>query len=309
MSKTKSLQNTVNKQNWFEKNRRYLPLYIMALPAITLMILYSYLPMTGLSLAFTDFSAGMKLENVSFVGLKWFEQIFSNEEFAQVMYNTINISVLKLLFGFPAPIILALLLNEMTNLKFKRTVQTVLYLPHFLSWTILAGILFTLFSAQSGIVSFFGVTVSIFLNESAFVPMIVISDIWKTAGWGTIVYLSAISAISPDYYEAAMIDGANRFQRILHITIPCITSTIIVLLIMKLGTILSAGFDQIYMLSNSAVIDVADILDTYVYRMGMAQGRFGLATAAGLFKSVICLVLVLITNRVVKMFDKEQSLF
>ncbi len=298
-----------SKGTWLVKNKRYFPLYIMALPAIILMLLYSYLPMTGLYLAFTDFSAGMKLSNVEFVGLKWFEQIFSNEEFIQVMYNTLKISLLKLIFGFPAPIILALLLNEMMGMKFKRTVQTILYLPHFLSWTILAGILFVIFSAQSGIVSIFGIEESIFLNENAFVPLVVISDIWKSAGWGTIVYLSAISSVSTEYYEAAMIDGANRFQRMIKITLPCISSTIIVLLIMKLGQILSAGFDQIFMLSNPAVIDVADILDTYVYRMGMAQGRFGLATAAGLFKSVICLILVLVTNKIVKCFDKEQSVF
>lgn len=300
---------TKSDKKWFEKNKKYMPLYIMAAPTILLMIVYSYLPMGGLYLAFTDFSAGMKLSNIEFVGFKWFIHIFSNAEFIQVMKNTIYISALKLVFGFPAPIILAVLLNEMSSTKIKRTVQTILYLPHFLSWTILAGILFVLFSTQSGIVSFFGIKESIFLNPKAFIPLLVISDIWKDAGWGTIVYLAAITSISPEYYEAAMIDGANRFQRIMKITLPCISSTIIVILIMKLGHILNAGFDQIYMLYNSAVIDVADILDTYVYRIGLAQGRFALATAAGLFKSVICLILVLATNKLVKLYDKDQSVF
>lgn len=291
-----------------KKLRQYWPLYILALPAIILMIVYKYMPMGGLYLAFTDFSAGMKMENADWVGTYQFQKIFSNPEFLQVLWNTIYLSILKLVFGFPAPIILALLLNELASTKVRRVAQTVLYLPHFLSWAILAGILFTLFSAQTGILGIFGVQESIFLKSSAFRPLLVISDIWKTSGWGTIVYLAAISAVSPEYYEAAMIDGATRFQRIRYITIPCISSTIIVLLILRVGGILDAGFDQVFMLYNSAVYDVADILDTYVYRIGMSQGNFALATAAGLFKSVVGLILVLITNRAAKLIDKDAGI-
>ena len=272
------------------------------------MIVYKYMPMGGLYLAFTDFSAGMKMENADWVGMYQFQKIFSNPEFLQVLWNTIYLSILKLVFGFPAPIILALLLNELASTKVRRVAQTVLYLPHFLSWAILAGILFTLFSAQTGVLGIFGVQESIFLNSSAFRPLLVISDIWKSSGWGTIVYLAAISSVSPEYYEAAMIDGATRFQRIRYITIPCISSTIIVLLILRVGGILDAGFDQVFMLYNSAVYDVADILDTYVYRIGMAQGNFALATAAGLFKSVVGLLLVLITNRAAKLIDKDAGI-
>lgn len=291
-----------------KKLRQYWPLYVLALPAIILMIVYKYMPMGGLYLAFTDFSAGMKMENADWVGMYQFQKIFSNPEFLQVLWNTIYLSILKLVFGFPAPIILALLLNELASTKVRRVAQTVLYLPHFLYWAILAGILFTLFSAQTGVLGIFGVQESIFLNSSAFRPLLVISDIWKSSGWGTIVYLAAISSVSPEYYEAAMIDGATRFQRIRYITIPCISSTIIVLLILRVGGILDAGFDQVFMLYNSAVYDVADILDTYVYRIGMAQGNFALATAAGLFKSVVGLILVLITNRAAKLIDKDAGI-
>lgn len=291
-----------------KKLRQYWPLYVLALPAIILMIVYKYMPMGGLYLAFTDFSAGMKMENADWVGMYQFQKIFSNPEFLQVLWNTIYLSILKLVFGFPAPIILALLLNELASTKVRRVAQTVLYLPHFLSWAILAGILFTLFSAQTGVLGIFGVQESIFLNSSAFRPLLVISDIWKSSGWGTIVYLAAISSVSPEYYEAAMIDGATRFQRIRYITIPCISSTIIVLLILRVGGILDAGFDQVFMLYNSPVYDVADILDTYVYRIGMAQGNFALATAAGLFKSVVGLILVLITNRAAKLIDKDAGI-
>ena len=282
---------------------RYLPLYVLAAPAIILMIIYRYLPMGGLYLSFTDYSAGMKLQNIEWVHFKWFARMFSNGEFLQVLLNTVYLSLLKLIFSFPAPIILAILLNEI-----RRSIQTVLYLPHFLSWTILAGILFTLLSPQTGIVKYFGVTQSIFLSSSAFRPILVISDIWKDTGWGTILYLAAISSISPEYYEAAMLDGASRFQRIWYITIPCIANTIIVLLILKVGTILDAGFDQVFMLYNSAVYDVADILDTYVYRIGLFQGNFGLATAAGMFKSVVGLILVILTNKAAKLIDKEAGI-
>lgn len=288
--------------------RKYGGLYLLAIPAILLMVVYRYIPMAGLSLAFTNYGAGMPIENVSFVGLKWFKQIFSNPEFLQVIWNTIWISFLKLVFSFPAPILLALLLNEMTGVRIKRYVQTVLYMPHFLSWAILAGILFTLLSTQSGVVKYFGVTESILLKSQYFRSLLVITDIWKSAGWGTIVYLASISSVNPEYYEAAMMDGATRFQRAWHITLPCISSTITILLILRVGTILDAGFDQVFMLYNASVYSVSDILDTYVYRIGMSQGRFALATAAGLFKSVVGLILVFIANKAAKIVDPDAGI-
>lgn len=288
--------------------RRYIPIYLLAAPAVLLMVLYRYMPMMGLSLAFTDYSAGMSLADAEWVGVKWFKMMFTNPEFAKVLWNTICISMLKLLFSFPAPILLAILLNEMSSDRLKRSFQTVIYMPHFLSWAILAGILFVLMSPQSGIVKYFGINTSIFLNSAAFRPLLIISDIWKDSGWGTIVYLAAITSISPEYYEAAMIDGAGRFQRMRYITVPCIAGTIVVLLILKMGSILDAGFDQIFMLYNPSVYDVADILDTYVYRIGMAQGRFALATSAGLFKSVVGLIMVVTANKIAKLIDSEAGI-
>ncbi|MDD3334964.1 MAG: ABC transporter permease subunit [Eubacteriales bacterium] len=288
--------------------KHYWQLYLLALPAVVLMLTYRYLPMFGLSLGFTNYRVGMSFDRVSWVGLKWFQQMFSNKTFLNVLWNTVYISMLKLLFSFPAPILLALLLNEMDNQWMKKRFQTMIYLPHFLSWTIVAGILFTLFSTQTGIVKYFGMKESIFLNPSAFRWMLVFSDIWKDAGWGTIIYLAAISSISPEYYEAAMIDGATRSQRMRYITLPCISSTVVVLLLLKLGNVLDAGFDQVFMLSNAAVLDSADIIDTYVYRIGMSQGKFAVGTAAGLFKSVVGCSLVFLANRAVKLADPEAGI-
>lgn len=298
----------INKKNKLQLMKNFWPLYVLALPAFILMIVYRYLPMAGLALAFTDYSAGMQLSNAEFIGFSWFQKLFTNADFVHVIWNTVYLSFLKLIFSFPAPLILALLFNEMGSSKFKRVTQTIIYMPHFISWAIVAGIIFTILSPQTGILGVFGFKESLLLNESAFRPLLVITDIWKEAGWGTIIYLSAITSISPDYYEAAMLDGATRFQRIWYITIPCISSTIIILLILKIGTILDAGFDQVFMLYNSAVDDVADIIDTYVYRIGMSQGNFGLATAAGLFKSIVGLILVVVTNKVVKIFDKDAGI-
>ncbi len=306
------METTLTKQDKKRKKllklKRYFPLYVLAFPCFMLMIVYRYIPMAGLGIAFTNYSAGMPLSRITGVGFKWFQQIFENSEFYRVLWNTIYVSLLKLIFSFPAPIILAILLNEMSSTRIRRGAQTVLYLPHFLSWTILAGIMFTLFSAQTGIVKYFGVTESLFLKSEYFRAMLVLSDIWKSSGWGTIIYLAAISGISPEYYEAAMIDGASRFQRIRYITLPCISNTIIILLILRIGNILDAGFDQVYMLYNAAVYDVADILDTYVFRIGMAQGNFGLATAAGLFKSVVGLVLVIVANKMAKAVDRDAGI-
>lgn len=299
----------VKKSKKFTQNfKAYLPLYLLALPAVVLMIVYRYVPMLGLAISFTDFSAGMSIDRVSFVGMKWFINLFSNADFSRALVNTLWISFLKLLIGFPAPIILAILMNEMSNMPMKRITQTLLYLPHFLSWTILAGIIFTLFSTQTGIVSFFGITESVLLNDNAFVAILIASDVWKTSGWGTIVYLAAITSISPELYEAAMIDGANRWKLMWNITLPSISGTIVVLLILRLGNVLNAGFDQIFVLQNDAVKDVSEILDTLVYTLGMSQGNFGLATAAGLFKSVVGFVLVLSVNMIAKKIDPESGI-
>ena len=210
----------------------------------------------------------------------------------------------RLLFGFPVPIILALLLNEVSSAKYKRCIQTIIYLPHFISWVVISGILFALLSTDGMVNSFLGIfgvaKINFLTNTKAFRPLIIISDIWKEMGWGTIIYLAAITGISQDMYEAAEIDGANRFKRIIYITLPSILPTVSVLLIMKLGRLMTGGFDQVFNLYNEAVYEVGDIIDTYIYRTGLTQGRFSAATAVGLFLNIINMCMLLASDKISK---------
>lgn len=286
----------------FHINKYY---YLMLIPGIIFFIIFKYTPMFGLIIAFKDYSFADGILGSPWAGLKWLNMLFSNEEFIKVIYNTISISLLKIVFGFPAPIILAILLNELRNIYFKRTIQTIIYVPYFISWVIIAGIMFTMLSPTVGIIGAFGFKSSPILDPNNFKMLAVISEIWKDSGWGTVVYLAAISGISSEVYEAAVVDGANRFQQMIHITLPSLMSTISVLLILKTGTILSAGFDQIFVLYSPPVYDVADIIDTFVYRNGLAMGRFSFATAAGLFQSFVGLIMVLLSNYFAKKVGEQ----
>ncbi|WP_222125590.1 sugar ABC transporter permease [Paenibacillus sp. Y412MC10] len=256
--------------------------------------------MFGITIAFKDFKLSEGIFSSGWAGLKWFRILFDSPDFWVALRNTLIISLYKLVFNFPAPIILALLLNEVFHSGFKRVIQTIVYFPHFVSWVILGGILFSLFSADSGLLEFLGISTSPLMDPGSFRSLLVASDVWKEVGWGTIIYLSAITGISPDLYDAGRIDGANRFQLIWHITLPSIAGTIVVLLVLRTGHILNVGFDQIFVLYNPLVYSVADVLETYVYRVGISMGRFSFATAAGIFQSVIGLVMLLITNRISK---------
>ncbi|WP_322176431.1 ABC transporter permease [Acutalibacter caecimuris] len=270
--------------------------YLLMLPGLLALLVFRYVPMGGLVIAFKDFKVAEGMFGSAWVGTKWFDMLFSNREFGQVLFNTIYISLLKLIFSFPAPILLALMINEVSSVGLKRSIQTVVYLPHFISWVVIGGVLTTILSPSVGILSYFGLAKNPLLEPGNFRWMVVVSDIWKEAGWGTVVYLAAITNISPELYEAATVDGANRFQKILHITLPAIASTIAVMLILRTGSLLSAGFDQMYVLQTPATMDVGDVLDTFVYRYGLAQGRFSYAAAAGLFQSVVGLILVSFSN-------------
>lgn len=294
-----------NKSRYLSLIKKYYQYYLIALPGIIIFILFRYVPMTGITIAFKDFSLNKGIFDSPWAGLKWFEFLFVNDDFMMALKNTVIISLYKLVFNFPAPIILALLLNEVKKQAFKRTIQTIVYLPHFISWVILGGIAYALLSQGAEIIQLFGMEKSPMIDPSKFRTFLVLSEMWKSIGWGTVVYLAAISGIDPALYEAAVIDGANRLQQVRHITLPCISSTIIILLILRVGHILNAGFDQIFILYNSLVYDVADILDTYVYRVGLTMGRFSLATAAGLFKSVVGLLLVLFSNWLAKRVGEE----
>ncbi len=282
----------------------------MAIPGFVSVILFVYVPLYGLQLAFKRFRLIDGIWASPWIGLHHFRILLSSASFLQVLRNTIEISIGRLIFTFPAPILLALLLNELRNRTFKRTVQSILYLPHFLSWVIMAGIIFNVLSLRTGVVNNvlaeIGLPRIMFLgNPRAFRPLIYGSAIWKSAGWGTIIYLAAIAGIDPQLYESAIIDGANRLRRALHITIPSMAYAIVILLILNIGNMLDAGFDQIFNLINPATQSVGDIIDTYVYRLGIAEGRYDFTTAVGLFKNVFNCLLLFGANRLVKVFGHE----
>lgn len=238
--------------------------YILMVPGLLLLLLFRYLPMCGMIIAFKDYKLSTGILGGDWAGLDWFKMLFSNPQFTQVLKNTIWISLLKLAFGFPAPILLAIMMNEVSKNFLKRTIQTVIYLPHFISWVVIGGLMMTILSPSVGILGLFGITKNPLLEPANFRFLVVLTDIWKEAGWGTVVYLAAISSISPDLYEAATVDGAGRFQKIRHITLPAIASTVTVMLILRTGSLMMAGFDQIYVLQTPAVMDVGDVLDTFV---------------------------------------------
>ncbi len=286
---------------------KYWDLCLMLLPVIAYFVIFKYIPMGGIVIAFKDYKLGLGISGSAWVGLENFIQAFRTRFFIRSIRNTLIISVLKLAVGFPAPIILALMLNEVRHSLYKRVVQTISYLPHFLSWVIMAGILTQLLSPNNGAVNallknWFGQkeSISFLLDNTYFRQTVVLSDVWKGVGWGSILYLATISSIDPTLYEAAICDGASRPQRVRYITLPSILPTITIMLILNLGSILDAGFDQILNLYSSAVYETGDIIDTYVYRVGLVDWNYKLSTAIGLFKNLIGFILVVTTNAVAK---------
>ncbi len=276
-------------------------LMLLMLPVVAYYVIFSYIPMAGIVIAFKEYRLLDGIWGSPWVGLKQFEVLFQTPSFFEVLRNTVVISALRILFGFPAPILLALLLNELRSEKYKRVIQTISYLPHFLSWVVLAGIFLQFLSPSSGPINILltkmGFQPIYFLGQpSTFVPTIIATGIWQSIGWGSIIYLAAISGISPELYESALLDGANRLQRIWYITLPSIAPTIVVLFILNMGSILNGGFDQIFNLYNDAVMSVADILDTYVYRRGLTGLQYSYAAAVGLFKNGIGFLFVFATN-------------
>ncbi len=277
-------------------------LYLFLVPGLLYFIIFCYIPMYGVVIAFQEYSPIQGFFGSPWVGLKNFEYLFTSDSFLKVFKNSLVISILRLVWGFPAPILLAVLLNEVKLQRFKKCSQTILYLPHFISWVVLSGMIINLLSPSSGAINFLiemlGGEKKAFLQDpGCFRSILVISDIWKEAGWGTIVYLAAISSIDSEMYEAARIDGAGMLQKMIYITIPSIVPTITVLFILRLGSILRNGFEQIFMLYSPIVYDVADVFETYTYRMALVEGRFSFATAVGLFQSVVGLILVFTTNK------------
>jgi putative aldouronate transport system permease protein len=274
----------------------------MALAGIVWMLVFCYIPMYWIIIAFKQYDIVKPLFETPWVGLQHFQEFLSDDRFFLVLRNTIGISLLKLIVSFPLPIFFAILLNEIGSLRYKRFIQTISYLPHFLSWVVLGGILTTWLS-ESGMINELLVQAGIlqqpvtFLAEPAyFWGIVVFSDLWKELGWSAIIYLAAISGIDPQLYEAATVDGAGRFRKIWHITLPCIKGTVAVLFILAVAYLLSSNFDQIFVLMNTLNAEASDVVDIYVYRMGVTSGRFSFATAVGLFKSVLSLLLLLAAN-------------
>lgn len=285
-------------------------LYLLVLPGVLFFILFRYVPMWGIIIAFQDYSPYLGVFNSEWVGIEHFVRFFSNPDFMLLFRNTMMISLLNLLFFFPLPIVLSLLLNELNNEVFKRVIQSIVYLPHFLSWVIIAGISFLLLSQSSGIINTMMESIGLnrydFLtNSDTFWGLLVLQNIWKETGWGTIIILAAITGVDTQLYEAAKIDGANRWRQTWHVTLPAIRSVILILLILRLGHIMDVGFEQVFLMSNGAVSQVADVFETYVYRNGIQQGQFSYSTAVGLFKSAVGLILVVLANRLAKRIGED----
>lgn len=296
--------------SWLQSIRRDKYLYLLALPGILFFLIFKYVPLGGLVIAFKDYSPYAGIAGSEWVGLEHFQRFFSNPEFLNLFRNTLAISFLNLFLYFPLPIVLAILLNELASQRFKKTIQTIIYMPHFLSWVIIVGISFLLLSQSGGIINellaAMGLPKVDFLtNPKLFWLLLTLQNIWKDAGWGTILFLAAIAGTDPQLYEAAKIDGANRFRQMWHITLPSIRNVIVILLILRIGHTMDVGFEQVFLMSNGAVSDVADVFDTYVYRSGIQQGEFSYSAAIGFFKSVTGLILVVIANRMAKKFGEE----
>lgn len=311
---THSMLGTTAKQkpnlSKFQRILRDKWLYILLLPGLAYFIVFKYLPMWGIVIAFQDYSPFTGIFGSRWVGFDNFIDFFKNPDFFRLLNNTAIFAVLNLVFFFPAPIILALLLNELRVNSYKRVVQTFIYVPHFMSWVIIASITYIFFTTSGGIVNdivsqIYGKNIDFLSSPNWFRPLIMLQIIWKETGWGTVIFLAALTAVDKEQYEAAIVDGAGRFRRLWHVTLPAIRSTIIVMLILQLGRFLDTGFQQIYLMSNSLNRGVADVFDTYVYFVGITQGAYSYSTAVGLFKSVIGIILVLGSNKLAKKMGEE----
>ncbi|MFD0712870.1 ABC transporter permease [Paenibacillus sp. GCM10027626] len=280
-------------------------LYLFLIPAVSYFFLFKYVTLFGELIAFKDFRLVKGIWNSPWVGFKHFEALFASKDFWLVLRNTMLLNLYNLVFAFPAPIVLALLLNEVRVNWFKRTVQNMMYLPFFISWVVLGGIIVSLLSPSTGVVNAalrsIGLEPVYFMTKTEWWPVVFsASTIWQSAGWGTIIYMAAITAIDPGLYEAAKMDGASKMRQIWHITLPGIRGTIAILLVLQMGKMMDVGFEHVFNLQNPAVMSVSDVISTYVYRIGLQNAQYSLATAVGLFQGIIGLVLVLIVNKIVK---------
>ena len=308
----KKLFAAISKQSILTMLKQYITyksLVLMFIPGLIYYIIFHYVPMYGLIISFKDFNILDGIMASPWAGIKHFEMAFKSEEFWTVFKNTLIISGMKLIFNFPAPIILALLLNEVKNIYFKKVVQTITYMPHFLSWVVLAGIVINFLSPSTGpinmlIKSMGGTPIYFIGSRNWFRQVLVGSALWKEVGWGTIVYLAALSNVDIEVYEAAVLDGANKFKQTIYVTLPAILPVIVIMFIFAVGAIVNDDFDQIFNLYNPAVYSVGDVLSTYIYRVGLENMMYSYSAAVGLFKNVIAFALIIITNKISKKYSE-----
>jgi len=285
-------------------------LYAMLLPGLLYFLIFKYWPMYGIFIAFKDYQPFLGFWDSPFVGLKHFERLFGDSNFLMLFRNTLILAAYNILFFFPLPIIIALMLNELRVEFLKRTIQTLIYIPHFMSWVVVVGIAYLFLTTEGGLINELlvklgGDKINFLISNDWFRTIVTSEVIWKETGWGTIIFLAALAGVDPQLYEAARIDGANRMRQLWHITLPAIRSTIIILLILRLGSFLDTGFEQIFLMLNAMNRDVGEVFDTYVYSVGISQGQYSFSTAVGLFKSIIGLLLVVISNQLAKKFGEE----
>ena len=295
------MAGTRNKHSVFYHLKRDWIFYTMLILPLAYYIVFKYAPMYGVTIAFKDYSLFKGVFASPWVGLKYFRQIFKMAEFYRVLRNTLVLNVLDMAVNFPMPIILAIMLSEMKGVLFKRVSQTIVYLPYFISWAVIGGIVLQLFSPESGLINIVirklgGQSVPFLTDPAHWIGTYCLVGVWQSAGWNSILYLAAIAGINKELYEAAIVDGAGRFQRIWHITLPGIRSTIVMLLILRMGSLISIGFERPYVIGNTMVREVSDVISTYVYRVGLESSNFSLATAVGLFQSVVGMILLVLTN-------------
>lgn len=291
------------KKNW----QKDWQLHLMILPGLLFILIFKYMPLGGITIAFKEFLPGKGIWGSPWVGLENFEYMLALPDTKRVMWNTLFIAAAKILINFPVPIIISILLNEVKNQRFKRSVQTIIYLPYFISWVILAGIIQDLFAKEGLINQFlgiFGAEPVFFLgNKYAFLGVLIGTDVWKNFGYNTVVYLAAITGIDETLYEAAKIDGANRFQQIWNVTLPGIAPIVVLMMILNLGNVLNAGFEQIFNLYNPLVYETADIIDTFVYRISLVEANYSLGTAVGLLKSVVSFILIVTSYKIANKYS------
>ena len=293
-------------KSFFENTWKHRAHVIMALPAFLVLLFFAYIPMGGLVMAFKSYDYTKGIWGSPWVGFSQFKKFFDTPDFWRLLRNTLGISLLQLIIYFPAPIILSLFLNEVRHNGYKRVVQTLVYVPHFVSWVIVASLTYQLFNVSDGVINMIiknltGGTIDILSKGSTFWGLIVGQDIWRETGYGTIIFLAALAGVDQEMYEAARVDGAGRWRLMWHITLPAIKGTIIMMLILRVGGLLNTGYEQIFLMRNDLNMEYADVFDTYIYTRGIVNGQYSFSSAAGMFKSVVGMILVLGSNKISKM--------